>query len=53
MLPEAEAMKLIEVSMAELRSNGGLAFLNKLHVDKANTQFLARLIPVASRMTLG
>ena len=36
-LPEAEAMKLIEVSMAELRSNGGLAFLNKLHVDKANT----------------
>ncbi len=42
-LPEAEAMKLIEVSMAELRSNGGLAFLNKLHVDKANTQFLARL----------
>ncbi len=41
-LPEAEAMKLIEVSMAELRSNGGLAFLNKLHVEKANTEFLAR-----------
>lgn len=42
-LPEAEAMKLIEVPMAELRSNGGLDFLNKLHVEKANTQFLARL----------
>jgi len=41
-LPEAEAMKLIEVPMAELRSNGGLAFLNKLHVEKANTEFLAR-----------
>jgi len=42
-LPEAEAMKLIEVPMAELRGNGGLAFVNKLHVDKANTEFLARL----------
>jgi len=41
-LPEAEAMKLIEVPMAELRSSGGLAFLNKLHVEKANTEFLAR-----------
>ncbi|MFO1082319.1 MAG: hypothetical protein U1E23_17025 [Reyranellaceae bacterium] len=41
-LPEAEAMKLIEVPMAELRANGGLAFVNKLHVDKANTEFLAR-----------
>jgi len=35
-------MKLIEVPMSELRSNGGLAFLNKLHVEKANTEFLAR-----------
>lgn len=42
-LPEAEAMKLIEVPMAELRRNGGLAFVNKLHVEKANTEFLARL----------
>lgn len=41
-LPEAEAMKLIEVPMAELRANGGLDFVNKLHVEKANTQFLAR-----------
>lgn len=41
-LPEAEAMKLIEVPMAELRQNGGLEFLNKLHVEKANTEFLAR-----------
>jgi TRAP-type C4-dicarboxylate transport system substrate-binding protein len=42
-LPEAEAMKLIEVSMAELRKNGGLDYVNKLHVEKANTFFLARL----------
>ena len=41
-LPEAEAMKLIEVPMAELRRNGGLDFVNKLHVEKANTIFLAR-----------
>jgi TRAP-type C4-dicarboxylate transport system substrate-binding protein len=42
-LPEAEAMKLIEVSMAELRRNGGLDYVNKLHVEKANAFFLARL----------
>lgn len=41
-LPEAEAMKLIEVPMSDLRANGGLDFVNKLHVEKANTQFLAR-----------
>lgn len=41
-LPEAEAMKLIEVSMAELRRNGGFDYLNKLHVQKANTFYLAR-----------
>jgi TRAP-type C4-dicarboxylate transport system substrate-binding protein len=41
-LPEAEAIKLIEVPMAELRRNGGLDFVNKLHIEKANTIFLAR-----------
>jgi TRAP-type C4-dicarboxylate transport system substrate-binding protein len=41
-LPEAEAMKLIEVPMAELRRNGGLDFVNKLHIEKANTILLAR-----------
>lgn len=41
-LPEAEAMKLIEVPMAELRANGGYDFVNQLHVEKANTIFLAR-----------
>jgi TRAP-type C4-dicarboxylate transport system substrate-binding protein len=41
-LPEAEAMKLLEIPMAELRRNGGLDYVNKLHVEKANTQFLAR-----------
>src|SRR4029453_1696329 len=42
-LPEAEAMKLIEVSMAELRSNGGPPFPKNLPVEKANPDFLARL----------
>ncbi len=41
-LPEAEAMKLIEVPMAELRRNGGLELIDKLHIEKANTHFLAR-----------
>jgi len=41
-LPEAEAMKLIEVTMAELRANGGLDYLNKLHAEKANAVYLAR-----------
>jgi TRAP-type C4-dicarboxylate transport system substrate-binding protein len=42
-LPEAEAMKLIEVSMAELRKSGGFDYMNGLHVKKANTQYIARL----------
>jgi len=42
-LPEAEAMKLIEVPMAELRRSGGMDYINKLHTEKANTFYLARL----------
>lgn len=42
-LPEAEAMKLIEVSMAELRKGPGFAYMNDLHIKKANTNYIARL----------
>jgi TRAP-type C4-dicarboxylate transport system substrate-binding protein len=42
-MPESNAMKLIEVSMAELRNNGGFDFLNELHHEKANAELLARL----------
>lgn len=42
-MPESDAQKLIEVSMAELRRNGGLEYVNKLHNEKANAEFLARL----------
>jgi TRAP-type C4-dicarboxylate transport system substrate-binding protein len=42
-MPESDAQKLIEVSMAELRRNGGFDYMNKLHNEKANSEFLARL----------
>lgn len=42
-MPEADAQKLIEVPMAELRRNGGFDYVNKLHHEKANAEFLARL----------
>jgi TRAP-type C4-dicarboxylate transport system substrate-binding protein len=42
-MPEADAQKLIEVPMSELRRNGGFEYMNKLHAEKANSVFLARL----------
>ena len=36
-VPEADAQKLMEVSMAELRKSGGWAYLNKIHADKMNS----------------
>src|SRR5689334_14305345 len=41
-LPEADAQKLLEVSMAELRKNGGMAYLEKLHNEKMKAHYLAR-----------
>lgn len=41
-MPEADAQKLLEVSMAELRKNGGLDYLNKIYAEKMKAHFLAR-----------
>lgn len=42
-MPEGDALKLLEVSMAELRKNGGWAYLNKIHNDKMKAHYLARV----------
>ncbi len=39
-VPEADAFKLAEVTIAELRKNGGWAYMNKLLNEKANAYFL-------------
>lgn len=43
LVPEALAMTLTEHTMAELRENGGYDLMNKLHEDKANMVWLARV----------
>ncbi len=42
LMPEADAMKLCEHTIQELRQNGGWEYLNKLHNEKLNAYFLAR-----------
>jgi TRAP-type C4-dicarboxylate transport system substrate-binding protein len=42
LLPESDALKLTTRPMRELRRNGGWEFLNWLHNEKANSQYLAR-----------
>jgi len=42
-LPEGDALKLIETPMAELRKNGGWALINKIHNEKMNAVYLARI----------
>jgi len=41
-VPEADAFKLLEIPMAELRKNGGWALMNKIHNEKLNAYYLAR-----------
>lgn len=43
MVPETLAMTLTDKTMAELRANGGYALMDKIHRDKANMVWLARL----------
>jgi TRAP-type C4-dicarboxylate transport system substrate-binding protein len=43
-LPEADAWKLTERPMAELRKNGGFDYMAKLYDEKMNAVFLARHI---------
>lgn len=42
-VPEADALKLLEISMAELRKNGGMAYVEKIHNEKMKAHYLARL----------
>ncbi len=42
-LPEADALKLTENSIQTLRQNGGWALINKLHNEKMNAFYLARI----------
>ncbi len=42
-MPEADAWKLAEKPMAEIRKNGGFDYMAKLYAEKMNAIFLARL----------
>ena len=43
-MPEADALKLTQVSAQELRKNGGTELIKKIWNEKANMQYLARVI---------
>jgi TRAP-type transport system periplasmic protein len=43
-MPEADNLKLTQVSAQELRKNGGYDLINKVWNEKANMQYLARVI---------
>jgi TRAP-type C4-dicarboxylate transport system substrate-binding protein len=42
-VPEADAQKLLEIPMAELRRNGGMAYLEKIYNEKMKAHYLARI----------
>lgn len=42
-LPEGDAFKLSEIPMWDLRKNGGWGYINKLHNEKVNAFYLARV----------
>lgn len=44
LMPEADAWKLTQRSMAELRKNGGYDYMAKIYAQKMNAVFLARLV---------
>ena len=43
-MPEADALKLTQIPATELRKNGGIDLINKIWNEKANMQYLARVI---------
>src|SRR5687768_6285796 len=43
-MPEADALKLTQVSAQELRKNGGHDLINRIWNEKANMQYLGRVI---------
>jgi TRAP-type transport system periplasmic protein len=44
LMPEADALKLSELSMAEQRKNGAVDLINKIWQEKANMVYLARVV---------
>jgi TRAP-type C4-dicarboxylate transport system substrate-binding protein len=43
-MPEADALKLTQIPATELRRNGGYELINKIWNEKANMQYLGRVI---------
>jgi TRAP-type transport system periplasmic protein len=43
-MPEADALKLTQVPATELRKNGGYELINRIWNEKANMQYLGRVI---------
>jgi TRAP-type transport system periplasmic protein len=41
-MPESDALKLLEIPVAELRKGPGMAYLEKLHNEKMKAHYLAR-----------
>jgi TRAP-type C4-dicarboxylate transport system substrate-binding protein len=44
LMPEADALKLSEVSAAEQRKNGAFDLINKIWAEKANMYYMARVV---------
>lgn len=42
-MPEADALKLTQVTVQELRKNGGIDYINKVWNEKGNMYYLARM----------
>ncbi len=42
-MPEGDALKLLEFPMSELRKNGGWELINKIHNERMNAFYLARV----------
>ena len=43
-MPEADALKLTQIPAPELRKNGGIELINRIWNEKANMQYLGRVI---------
>ena len=44
LMPEADALKLAQIPVAEQRRNGAFDYINKVWNQKANMQYLARMV---------
>ncbi|MBM3600477.1 MAG: C4-dicarboxylate ABC transporter substrate-binding protein [Alphaproteobacteria bacterium] len=43
-MPEADALKLAQITAAEQRKNGAIEYINKIWNEKANAYYLARVV---------